>query len=237
MNQIKNKKHLLIIDDDKRIRNLIKKYLEKYDFIISTARNAEHSKKLMKNFVFDLLVIDIMMPGENGIILTRKIRKEKKTPILLLTALSDVKQRILGLESGADDYLIKPFEPRELVLRIQSIINRYGNSSNETSKVEQMHFGELSFNIEKNILFKGSLEIHLTTNETKLLVILIKYINKVISRETIAICLKDFYKDLNVENRTIDVQINRLRQKLEKNPKFPKYLKTVRSRGYILIND
>ena len=237
MKQIKNKKHLLIVDDDKRIRVLIKKYLEKYNFLVSTARNANHSKKLMNLFIFDLLVIDIMMPGENGITLTQKIRKEKKVPILLLTALSEVKQRILGLESGADDYLIKPFEPRELVLRIQSIIKRYEISTPYSSEFEFLNFGHLTFNTNKNILFRDNFEINLTTNEIQLLLVLIKNINNVISREKIHIYLKETCNVINIENRTIDVQINRLRQKLEENPKSPKYLKTVRGQGYILIND
>ena len=232
------KKHLLIVDDDERIRTLIKKYLEKNNYMISTAKNAEHSKKLMKIFQFDLLVIDVMMPGESGISLTKKIRKNKTVPILLLTALSEVKERILGLESGADDYLVKPFEPRELVLRIQSIIKRYEIKAEEKLK-KKINFGNISFNLKTKILSKGDKVINLTTNEVELLEILINNINKIISREEIikSFRVKKNISENNLENRTIDVQITRLRQKIEIEPKTPRYLKTIRTKGYILNYD
>ncbi len=232
------KKHLLIVDDDERIRTLVKKYLEKNDYMISTAKNAEHSKKLMKIFKFDLLVIDVMMPGESGISLTKKIRKNKTVPILLLTALSEVKERILGLESGADDYLVKPFEPRELVLRIQSIIKRYEIKAEEKLK-KKINFGNISFNLKTKILSKGDKVINLTTNEVELLEILINNINKIISREEIikSFRVKKNISENNLENRTIDVQITRLRQKIEIEPKTPRYLKTIRTKGYILNYD
>jgi len=232
------KKHLLIVDDDERIRTLVKKYLEKNDYMISTAKNAEHSKKLMKIFQFDLLVIDVMMPGESGISLTKKIRKNKTVPILLLTALSEVKERILGLESGADDYLVKPFEPRELVLRIQSIIKRYEIKAEEKLK-KKINFGNISFNLKTKILSKGDKVINLTTNEVELLEILINNINKIISREEIikSFRVKKNISENNLENRTIDVQITRLRQKIEIEPKTPRYLKTIRTKGYILNYD
>ena len=232
------KKHLLIVDDDERIRTLIKKYLEKNNYMISTAKNAEHSKKLMKIFKFDLLVIDVMMPGESGISLTKKIRKEETIPILLLTALSEVKERILGLESGADDYLVKPFEPRELVLRIQSIIKRYEIKSEETLN-KDINFGNISYNLKTKILSEGDEIINLTTNEVELLEILINNINKIVSREDIikSFKIKNKFSENNLENRTIDVQITRLRQKIEIEPKTPRYLKTIRTKGYILNND
>tara|TARA_Y100001933_G_C18964725_1_gene549768 strand:+ start:966 stop:1682 length:717 start_codon:yes stop_codon:yes gene_type:complete len=232
------KKHLLIVDDDERIRTLIKKYLEKNNYMISTAKNAEHSKKLMKIFKFDLLVIDVMMPGESGISLTKKIRKKETIPILLLTALSEVKERILGLESGADDYLVKPFEPRELVLRIQSIIKRYEIKSEEMLN-KDINFGNISYNLKTKILSEGDEIINLTTNEVELLEILINNINKIVSREDIikSFKIKNKFSENNLENRTIDVQITRLRQKIEIEPKTPRYLKTIRTKGYILNND
>ncbi len=238
MYQSNYKKHLLIVDDDERIRTLIKKYLEKNNFIISTAKNAQHTKKLMKIFVFDLLIIDVMMPGESGISLTKKIKKKETIPILLLTALSEVKERILGLESGADDYLVKPFEPRELVLRIQSIIKRYEIKSEETIN-KNVKFGNISYNLKTKILSEGDVIINLTTNEIELLEILINNINKIISREDIikSFKVKKNTKANNIENRTIDVQITRLRQKIEIEPKTPRYLKTIRTKGYILNND
>lgn len=217
--------HLLIVDDDTRIRKLLSKFLTDCGFMVTAAENASSAREKVKEFVFDLLIVDVMMPGESGVELTKWLRTHSDIPVLMLTAMGDAEDRISGLESGADDYLPKPFEPRELLLRIKNIISR----TRPSSKVKFM-FGNLSFDITNASLKKNGLDIPITLNEAKLLTMLCNDIGKVVSREYMA-KLCD-----GVNERTIDVQITRLRSKIEDNPKNPTHLKTVRGKGYILYS-
>ena len=219
--------HILIVDDDKRILELINDYLNKNNFRVSTADNAIKAREKIENIEFDLIILDIMMPGESGLSLTDSLKKNNfKTPILLLSALGNPEDRIKGLEIGASDYLTKPFEPKELLLRIKNLIqkNKYSKLNKKVIK-----FGPYSFNLKNEILKKDGKVFILTSSETKLLSILAKNEGKPIFRHNLS-------KILNITNtsRALDVQITRLRNKIEKNKKFPTYIQTVRGRGYVL---
>ena len=218
--------HLLIIDDDDRIRTLLEKYLEKNNFVVFTASNTKEARFLIKKYIFDLLVIDNMMPGENGIEFLIDIRsKDDNTPAIMLTALGEIENRIEGLSAGADDYLAKPFEPKELILRINNILKR------TTSKNDQniVNFNDLKFYIDKNELYdKESNLIKLTDAETKILNIFIKNKNKTLSREELCKLCN------GIDERSVDVHITRLRKKIENDPKNPRFLKTIRYKGYLL---
>jgi two-component system phosphate regulon response regulator OmpR len=220
--------HILVIDDDTRLRNLLARFLDENSFYVSVAKDTEEAKKLMAEFLFDLLIVDIMMPGQDGIDFTINFRKEYKIPIIMLTARGEFEDRIKGLESGADDYLQKPFEPKELLLRINNILRRLVSTNKEQQKI--CHFGDFSFNFSNSRLKKGEEYIHLTEGETKILAILCKEQSVVISREKIATICGD------VDERSIDVQITRLRKKIEINPKQPNYLQTIRNCGYVLYS-
>ena len=233
------KKHLLIVDDDERIRKLLKQFLTKSGYRISTAGNSAIARQLNQNLEFDMLIVDIMMPGEDGLSLTRSLSKENHTPILLLSAKVEASERILGLEMGADDYLPKPFEPRELLLRVDAILKR-STPKLPTSVRAEVSIGQFKYNLSRQELWQGSIRINLTSAQTKLLQILAQRSNSAISRDEL---LKSFsiHKFINsgTENtiRSVDVQIKRLRQKIELDPKNPSYLKTVRGYGYILKPD
>ena len=219
--------HILVVDDDKRILELINDYLNKNNFRVSTADNAIKAREKIENIEFDLIILDIMMPGESGLSLTDSLKKNNfKTPILLLSALGNPEDRIKGLEIGANDYLTKPFEPKELLLRIKNLIqkNKYSKLNKKVIK-----FGPYSFNLKNEILKKDGKVFFLTSSETKLLSILAKNEGKPIFRHNLS-------KILNITNssRALDVQITRLRNKIEKNKKFPTYIQTVRGRGYVL---
>lgn len=229
------KKHILIVDDDEGIRVLLKQYLEKYNYRVTTAANALDSRALIKNFTFDLLILDIMMPGESGLSLTGFLTKTYTTPIILLTALADTSDKIKGLEFGAADYLVKPFEPRELVLRIEAIIKRNGNWSDKNRMHQVSTFGQLVYHGERDELSDGKKLISLSPTESLLLKILVENSNRVISREELNNeFIKSAQKKIAFKNRSIDVVIARLRQKIEMDPKTPRYLKTIRGVGYIL---
>ena len=218
--------HILIVDDDKRILELINDYLIKNNFRVSTADNALRAREKIENIEFDLIVLDIMMPGESGLKLTDSLKKNNfKTPILLLSALGNPEDRIKGLEIGANDYLTKPFEPKELLLRMKNLILK--NKSNKQKK--NIKFGPYIFNLKNEILKKNGKIFILTSSETKLLYILAKNEGKPIFRYNLS-------KILNIPNtsRALDVQITRLRNKIENNKKFPTYIQTVRGRGYVL---
>ena len=230
------KKHLLIIDDDKRIRNLLKQFLLSYNYRISLAPNAKQARTLIKNIDFDLLIIDVMMPGEDGLSLTKHISSNFDTPILLLSAKVETSERILGLEMGADDYLAKPFEPRELVLRVEAILKRNKNK-NEARIPNFINIGDLRYDTIRNELWNGLTQIHLTSLEIKLMEIFVKKANTIIERAELTQSVLSKSKISNNhtnQNRHIDVQIKRLREKLEINPKSPRYLQTVRGHGYKL---
>lgn len=217
--------HILVVDDDDRIRNLLRKFLKDKGFFVSTSHNAENAREKLEEFVFDLIIVDVMMPHETGIEFTFNLRKTSEVPVLMLTAMGDVEDRISGLESGADDYLPKPFEPRELLLRVNNILNR---TKEKTSKI--ISFGNIKFDINKNRLW-GDEDIFITSNEAKLLKILLNANSETVLREELAkLCG-------GINERSIDVQITRLRNKIEKDPKKPLYLKTIRSKGYALFWD
>lgn len=218
--------HLLVIDDDTRIRNLLKQYLTENGFRVTVAGTADEARRKLAGLDFDLLVLDVMMPGESGVELTKSLREEKNIPILMLTALSETDSRITGLEAGADDYLSKPFDPRELILRINNILRRGGPA--ETPKVEQLVFGPYTFQIARRELKKGGEMLKLTDREQEILAIFAARAGETIPRHELVA------GESEVGERTIDVQINRLRRKIERDPANPVWLQTVRGIGYRL---
>lgn len=218
--------HILVIDDDTRIRNLLKQFLTENGFRISVAGNAEEARRQLQGLDFDLLVVDIMMPGESGIDLTKSLRADKTVPILMLTALSETDSRIEGLQAGADDYLAKPFDPRELILRINNILRRGGPST--ALKVEQVVFGPYTFQLSRRELKRGGEVIRLTEREKDMLTIFASRPGETVPRHELVA------GDSDVGERTIDVQINRLRRKIERDPANPLWLQTVRGIGYRL---
>ena len=218
--------HILVVDDDRRIRELIKRYLSEHGYRISTAENAAEARGALENLTFDLLVVDVMMPGESGLELTNSLRRSSNVPILMLTAKTETDDRISGLESGADDYLGKPFEPRELLLRISTILRR---TRAQSAREDVITLGDITFNIARGELKRGNEIIRLTTREVQLMRLFAANPGKSLSR--LDLC------DNEAAERSIDVQINRLRRKIEVDPRNPLYLQTVRGEGYILIPD
>ena len=219
-----SKNHILIVDDDDRIRNLLKDYLVDNDYIVSTAENADQAKKRIEYVKFDIIILDVMMPGQNGYELTKEIKKQIKVPIILLTAKGEVENRIKGLELGADDYLGKPFEPKELLLRIKNIINK--NSKIDLKSKHSVGVAEIDLN-KMTINLNNKLK-KINNSEKKVLVEMLSNPGTTYSREEIG-------KISGIsQERSIDVLITRLRQKLEINPKNPKYLQTIRGSGYVL---
>ncbi len=219
-----NKLHILIVDDDDRIRDLLKDYLINNNYIISTAGNAEEAKEKLKYIKFDILILDVMMPGQSGYELTAEIKKTIQVPIILLTAKGEVENRIKGLELGADDYIGKPFEPKELLLRIKNIIKNK-NKLDLSSK----HFvGQAEINLNKMTINFNNKIRKINNSEKKVLIEMLSNPGKTFSREEIG-----RISGINQE-RSIDVMVTRLRQKLESNPKNPKYLQTIRGSGYVL---
>lgn len=218
--------HLLVVDDDTRIRNLLKQYLTENGFRVTVAGNATEARKKLAGLDFDLLIVDVMMPGESGVDLTKSLREQKTVPILMLTALSETDSRITGLEAGADDYLPKPFDPRELILRINNILRRGGPAT--TPKVEQLVFGPYTFQIARRELKRGGDALKLTEREQEILAIFAARAGETIPRHELVT------GDTDVGERTIDVQINRLRRKIERDPANPVWLQTVRGIGYRL---
>lgn len=217
--------HILVVDDDTRIRDLLAQYLQDHGFFVTTARDAVQARTKLRQFVFDLMVVDVMMPGELGTELTASLRKTMDIPILMLTAMGETEDRISGLESGADDYLPKPFEPRELLLRIQSILQR--TRTRQTSQ-KTVNFGPFSFEVGSGNLSFDNRHVMLTSNEATLLKTLTDQAGTIVSREALALACG------GINERSVDVQITRLRNKIEPDPKKPKYLKTIRGQGYVL---
>lgn len=220
--------HILVIDDDRRLRELLSRYLMGEGFRVTTAHDANDARAKLGSIAFDLLVLDIMMPGESGLELTRSLRESNQVPILLLTAMSETEQRIEGLAHGADDYLAKPFEPRELVLRINAIMRRVQLA--EPERPEMVTFGDFSFDLQRQELRKGDEFIRLTAAEASLLGALGRQPSVAVSREALVAA-----NPIVGNARTIDVQMTRLRRKIERDPKFPRYLQTVRGTGYVLM--
>ena len=219
--------HILVIDDDQRLRLLLKQFLEKNGFRVSDAEDTEQAKKIMKSLIFDLLVIDIMMPGQNGLEFLKEVRLKNNIPALMLSAMSAPEDRLDGLEFGADDYMTKPFEPRELLLRIQNILKRF--TPNISRNNDNTRFGPFLFNQNSLNLYKDGISVHLTTSEQKLLNCFALSPNKALSRDDINNLLGG-----NMEIRSIDVAIVRIRRKLEQNQRYPIYLQTVRGVGWML---
>ena len=220
----KIKYHILVVDDDDRIRELVKEYLNENEFIISTGNSAEEAKIKMKYFNFDLVVLDVMMPGQNGFEFTKEIKKNSSVPIILLTAKGEVENRIEGLEIGADDYLGKPFEPKELLLRIKNIIKK--NSKINLNKKNKI--GDAKVDLNKMSIELKSKSSKINNAEKKVLLEMLANPGKTYTRLQIG-------KISNInQERSIDVMITRLRQKIEINPKNPKYLQTIRGSGYVL---
>tara|TARA_B100000029_G_scaffold285173_1_gene278998 strand:- start:1542 stop:2219 length:678 start_codon:yes stop_codon:yes gene_type:complete len=220
----KNMFHILVVDDDDRIRELVKEYLVENSFLVTTARDALDAKKKIEIIKFDILVLDIMMPGESGLSLTKEIKKNNPTPIILLTAKGEAQDRIEGLELGADDYLGKPFEPKELLLRIKNILNKV----KKPVLSDKIYIGSALVDLKKlNIKINDKIK-KINPQEKKILEKMLESPGKVFSRDSIG-------KIINItKERTIDVMITRLRQKIESNPKNPKYLQTIRGSGYVL---
>jgi len=218
--------HILVVDDDRRIRELLKRYLNDHGYRVTTAENATDARAKLAGLIFDLLVLDVMMPGESGLDLTRALRRTSNVPILLLTARAETEHRIDGLERGADDYLPKPFEPRELLLRIGTILRR---AREPMTAQQELSLGEASFNAARGELRRNGEAIRLTTREVQLLRIFAAHAGKPLSR--LDLCENE------AAERSIDVQINRLRRKIERDPRNPIYLQTVRGEGYVLMPD
>ena len=219
-----NKIHILIVDDDNRIRDLLKEYLKENNYIVSTSENAENAKIKLTHFKFDLIVLDVMMPGQSGYDLTKELKKRMEIPIILLTAKGEVESRIQGLELGADDYISKPFEPKELLLRIKNIINK-----NNRIDLNIKHFvGNAQIDLNKmNIKLAEKIK-KINSSEKRVLIKMLENPGKTYTREEIG-------KISGIsQERSIDVMITRLRQKIEINPKNPKYLQTIRGSGYVL---
>ena len=222
--------HILIIDDDERLRLLLRRFLEESDFRVTDVGSAADARKMLSGIIFDLIIVDIMMPGETGLEFLADIRKDNKVPALFLTAMSETEHRIAGLESGADDYMSKPFEPRELVLRIRSILARAATRPGKTET--SISFGPYSFNRDTGILMHPSGRIHITTAEQKLLASFATTPDRVLSRDDIATAM-----DSSMRGRSIDVAVARLRAKIEPDPRYPVYLQTVRNKGWLLRTD
>jgi two-component system phosphate regulon response regulator OmpR len=231
--------HILVVDDDRRIRDLTARFLSEQGFNVVTANDAADARDKMKSLAFDLLVLDIMMPGENGLELTASLRSESDVPILLLTARSETEDRIAGLETGADDYLTKPFEPKELVLRIQSILKRARPVQRAAPQRRVIKFGEFLFELDRRRLFRGEEPVYLTEAETVLLAELATRAGEVVSRDELSSSASDTDESTpeSSGSRQVDVQVTRLRRKIENDPRFPRYLQTVRGRGYLLQPD
>jgi two-component system phosphate regulon response regulator OmpR len=225
--------HILVVDDDTRLRDLLRKYLADNGFRVSAAADAAEARKALASFDFDLMVLDLMMPGETGLELAQSLRKERRVPILMLTAMGESSDRITGLETGADDYLTKPFEPRELVLRIHSILRRVNEAPQAPAPVgDDVRFGPFRFDIARGELSKGDERVKLTDAERALLVALARNAGATLSREELARLTGP-----GNNARTVDVQVTRLRRKIEPDPKFPRYLQTARGRGYRLASE
>jgi two-component system, OmpR family, phosphate regulon response regulator OmpR len=221
--------HLLVVDDDARLRELLRRYLTEQGFRVTTAADAAEARARLAGIAFDLLVLDVMMPGETGLELTRGLRRDGRLPILLLTAMAEAADRINGLEHGADDYLAKPFEPRELVLRIRNILQRLPR---QPLPAAEIRFGACRLDLQRGELYRGGDPVHLTAAETALLMALARRPGEPVSRADLS---QEAQFSGNV--RTVDVQMTRLRRKIEHDPKFPRYLQTVRGTGYVLKPD
>ena len=227
----KNRIHILVVDDDDRIRDLLKDYLTKNNYMVSTAENANEAKTKIEHFKFDIIILDVMMPGQNGYELTKELKKHLKIPIILLTAKGEVENRIKGLELGADDYIGKPFEPKELLLRIKNILHRIKNIIEKNNRIDlalKYKIGNAEIDLNKMVIVLENKSKKINNSEKKVLIEMLANPGKTYSRQEIG--------EISgiKQERSIDVMITRLRQKIERNPKNPKYLQTIRGSGYVL---
>ena len=225
----KNKFHILVVDDDTRLRNLLRRFLQEQNFAVSVAKDAAEARMFIDEYKFDLLIVDVMMPNESGIEFLTALRKENNIPVIMLTAMGEPDDRISGLEAGADDYLPKPFEPKELVLRIKNILKRA--PKNTENKDLPLNLGLCLYDaVKKELTNKQGDIIHITPVEQMLLSVLSQKPGRIFTREKLAEIL-----GAGQSPRSIDVQITRLRKKIEKDSKNPRYLQTIRGKGYMLL--
>lgn len=224
--------HLLVVDDDDGIRKLLARYLAREGFLVSSARDAAHARRLLDGLAFDLLIVDVMMPGEDGLSLVADLRPKLETPVLLLTARGEAEDRIAGLEAGADDYLAKPFEPRELLLRINAILRRARPApAPEAAPPRALMLGAVRYDVARGELWRGEELVRLTTTEAALMKVFAASPHEPVDRATLLGEMDD------AQERAVDVQVTRLRRKIEADPKSPRYLQTVRGAGYMLTPD
>jgi two-component system phosphate regulon response regulator OmpR len=227
--------HLLIVDDDERIRKLLQKFLMRHGFLVTAARDAAHARRILSGLEFDMIILDVMMPGEDGLTLTRSLRETMTTPILLLTAKGETGHRIEGLEAGADDYLAKPFEPKELLLRINAILRRMPEVTPQDTTPKVLSLGPIRYDMERGELWHGENLVRLTATEIHLMKIFAAKPGESLSRSKL---VEELGRDRGqAQERAVDVQITRLRRKIEADPKQPRYLQTVRGAGYMLAPD
>ena len=228
---LKDYAHILVIDDDLRLRNLLSRYLQENGFAVSAAKDAGNARMYLEQYKFDLLIVDVMMPGETGLEFLQKLRRDSDVPAIVLTAMGETQDRISGLEAGADDYLPKPFEPKELVLRINNILRRVPERNKQDMQI--LKFGDFVFDLnKKEFRHKTEGVVHITPVEQSILCILGQKIGQIFAREKLAELL-----GAEQSPRSIDVQITRLRKKIEQDSKNPRYLQTVRGRGYMLLTE
>ena len=224
--------HLLIVDDDARIRSLLQKFLMRAGFLVTTARDAAHARRVLAGLEFDLIVLDVMMSGEGGVALCRDLRRTITTPIMLLTARGETMDRITGLEAGADDYLVKPFEPKELLLRINAILRRVPAAEPVAILPKVLHMGPVRYDIERGEMWHGANLVRLTATESQLMRIFSGRPGEPVTRNKLVEELSR--SGGQTQERAVDVQITRLRRKIEIDPKQPRFLQTVRGEGYML---
>ncbi len=227
--------HILVVDDDARIRTLLKQFLIKNGYLVTEARDAEHARRILAGLAFDLLIIDVMMPGEDGFSLTRGVRDSVESPIMLLTAKGDTEDKITGLEAGADDYLPKPFEPRELLLRVAAILRRAAIIPTQDEPPKTLALGDIRYNISRGELWQGEDLSRRTSTESALMRGFARTPNEALSRGRLVEELGGAAG--GAQERAVDVQITRLRRKIEADAKNPRYLQTVRGEGYMLTPD
>ncbi len=224
------KRHILVIDDDERLIKLLQKFLRENGFFVSTASSADEARKRLSEFSFDMLIVDIMMPGESGLSFTKHLRETSQIPIIMLTAMGETEDRINGLSLGVDDYISKPFEPRELILRINAVLKRI--QKEKSIALSELKLGECLYNVAKKELTRLGSKVHLTPAEETLLAILAESPGKLFSRESLG------EKIGSTQNlRTVDVQVTRLRKKIEPDTKIPRYIQTIRGKGYKILPD
>lgn len=228
--------HILVVDDDDRLRELLRKYLSDNGFIVLTATDAQDARVKLKSLAFDLLILDLMMPGESGLDFAADFRKGSDVPILMLTAMGEAEDRIHGLEQGADDYLTKPFEPRELLLRVNNILKRVPKPEAPSDEPNTVVMGAATFDLDRGELIVDGAPLRLTTVEVQLLKALAERPGEPLSRDDL-IARTGADADASGGGRAVDVQVTRLRRKIEADPKLPRYLQTVRGKGYVLMPD